>query len=207
MRWLVAVVVLVLLLLPGCLEESAAPPVEADIAPDDEPGRTARQGRGDRGDRGDEEGEGEARGGNVTLRSFADQYSFTLTTAAAFITISGLLGDYNCVAFEGAPFTILNGTATLTWASQSALTDTMDLRIQTYWNSDVYETYSGPSPLVAEFRDLEVEADPDFEEALTFSVDVSGPAGVGAAYEQDVTMDLAFDYESDIDVDPSFAYC
>jgi hypothetical protein len=203
MRGLVAVAVLVLL--SGCLEQSAAPPVEADVAPDDEPGRTARQGRGDREDRTEEARD--ERGGNVTVRSFADQYAFTLTTAAAFITVSGLLGDYNCVAFQGAPFTILTGTATVTWASQSALTDTMDLRIRTYWNSDIYETYSGPSPLVVEFGDLEVEADPDFDEALTFSVDVSGPAGVGAAYEQDVTMDLAFDYESDIDVDPSFSYC
>lgn len=202
MRW--SLLVAVLLLLPGCLEESA-PPVEAEVVPDDDEGRTARQGRGDRSD-GEEDAE-EERSGEVTLRRFSDQYAFTLTTATAFISISGVLDDRNCVAFEGAPFTILNGTATLTWASQSALTDSMDLRISTYWDSAIDETHSGPSPLVAGFQDLEVEADPDFEEALTFRVDVSGPAGAGAAYEQDVTMDLAFDYESDIDVDPSFAYC
>ena len=198
MRGLVALAVLVLL--SGCLEDSP-PPVEADIEPD-EPGRTARQGRGDRSDRGDEEEE--RRSDNVTLRGYADQYGFTLTSANALVTFGNVQGS-NCVAFEGAPFTILNGTATLTWSSQSALTDTLDLRISTYWNSGIYETYSGPSPLVVDFRDLEVDADPDFEERLVFAVQLGGP--VGAAYEQDVTMDLAFEYESDIDVDVAPGYC
>lgn len=199
MRWLALVVALTML--AGCLEDPGAPPVEPEVVPDD-PGRTARQGRGDRDDR--TEDEAVERSDNMTLRSYSDQFSFTLTSATALFTIGNIQG-YNCAAFEGAPFTILNGTATLTWTSQSALTDTLDLQIRTYWNSGVYERYSGPSPLAVEFRDIEVDADPDFEEMLIFAVEVTGP--VGAAYAQDVTMDLAFEYESDIDVVASDSYC
>jgi hypothetical protein len=201
MRWLVMVPLLVLL--AGCLGQSATPPAQADVQPDDDPGRTARQGHGGRDD-GDDDEAIEERSGNVTLRTYADQYGFTLTSANALITIGNIQG-YNCVAFEGAPFTILDGTATITWSPQSALTDSLDLQIRTYWDSGISETYSGTSPLVVEFKDLEVEADPDFEEMLVFGVEVAGP--IGAAYEQDVTMDLAFEYESDIDVDPSTTYC
>ena len=190
------VVVCCLVFLAGCLEESP-PPVEADVAPED-PGRTARQGRGDREERDEEEEV--ARSDEVTRRSYSGQHGFTLTSASGFVSFGNLLGS-NCVAFEGAPFTILNGTATLTWTSQSPLTDTLDLAIRTYWDDAVDETYAGTSPFVAEFRDIEVEADPDFEERLIFAVELAGPAG--AAYEQDVTVDLAFHYESDVDVDPS----
>ncbi|HUR25536.1 MAG TPA: hypothetical protein VM327_05935 [Candidatus Thermoplasmatota archaeon] len=199
MRWLVVVAVFVLF--AGCLEESAAPPVEAAGQPD-EPDRTARQGRGDRDGRDDEARAD--RSDNVTLRSYTDQYAFTLTSANALVTIGNIQG-YSCVAFEGAPFVVLNGTATLTWDAQSALTEELTLQVRTYWDSSIYETYSGPSSLVVEFRDLEVEPDPNFEEMLVFAVELAGPVGV--AYEQDVTMDLAFEYESDIDIDPSTSYC
>jgi hypothetical protein len=199
-RWSVVALLAAIPLLAGCLEDAAAPPAQVDMQPDD-PDRTARSGRGGQGR--DEDGQPE-RGGNVTLRSFSDQFDFTFTQASAVVRFTGIQG-YNCVAVERAPYHILNGTMTLTWTSQSALTDSLDAEIRTYYSSSIYETDSGPSPLVVEFKDLEVEEDPDFQDFLTFAVQV--PQMAGAAYEQDVTMALAFDYESDVDVGTSSSYC
>jgi hypothetical protein len=203
MRWFALVAASALVLVSGCLGEPAAPPVEADVGGDDGPDRVARQGRGsDRED--DEDEEEEERSGKVTRRSFADEFSLQLTSVDAVFRIGSIQG-YNCAAVEGAPYRILNGTATLSWTPQSALTDSLGLEIRTYYGDDVHETGSGPSPLVVEFRDIEVEEDRDLQDFLTFGVHLDGPAG--ASYEQDVTMALSFEYESDADVDASRGYC
>jgi hypothetical protein len=199
MRWFALLAFLALA--AGCLEEPA-PEAEAHVGPeDDDPGRVARQGR-DRDDPEDEEDGEDDRSGNVTLRSYADQYGLTLTSANAVIRFGSIQG-YNCVGVEGAPFDVINGTATLTWASQSPLTDELTLEVGTYYG-EVYEAVTGPSPLVLEFADIEVD-DEDYEDVLHFGVQVGELAG--ASYEQDVALALAFDYESDIDVDSSLTYC
>lgn len=199
MRWFVLLALLSLF--AGCLEEPA-PEAEAELDPEGEdPGRVARQGRDpDRDEDADEEDE---RGGDWTVRSYRDEFGATLTSAYALLSFN--VGEYDCVAVEGAPFHVLNGTATLTWSSQSALTDSMDLDVRTYYTGEV-ERASGSSPLVTEFKDIDVESDPDDgEDVLMFAIQLTGPANV--AYEQDVTLALAFDYESDIDVDASLTYC
>lgn len=199
MRWLVAVALAALL--AGCLEQPA-PPAQAEVVAEDEPERTARQGRAGRasGD-GDEE---EERTGNVTLRSYSDQYGLVLTSANAVFRLGSIQGN-NCVAVDGAPYHVLNGTATLTWDSQSVATDSLAFEIRTYYTSAIYETFSGPSPLVVEFGDLEVEEDQGFADVLQFGVQLDGPAG--ASYEQEVALALAFEYESDIDVASYATYC
>jgi hypothetical protein len=199
MRWSVVALVAVVALLAGCLEDAAAPPAQADVQPD-EPGRTARSGHGGQGR--DENGKVQ-RDGNVTLRSYADEFGLTLTSADAVLQIGSIQG-YNCVGVSGAPYTVRNGTATLTWTSQSALTDSLDLDVGSWYGNGVDEHASGPSPLVVEFKDLELSGDPD-DDYLTFGAVLTGP--VAASYEQDVTLALAFDYESDADVDPFLTYC
>ncbi|MEA3135781.1 MAG: hypothetical protein QOC71_62 [Thermoplasmata archaeon] len=198
MRWSVVALVAAIALLAGCLEDAAAPPAQADMQPE-EPGRTARSGRG--GQDRDENGKVE-RDGNVTLRSYADEFGLTLTSVDVVLQVGSIQG-YNCVGVSGAPYTIRNGTATLTWTSQSALTDSLDLDIRTWYGNDVDEHASGTSPLVIEFKDLELTDDPD--DYLTFGALLTGPAA--ASYELDVSMALAFDYESDADVDPFLTYC
>jgi hypothetical protein len=191
--WLALSLTFVLVLAGGCLEESQAPSADEEVPEEDDEGRVARGGR-------DRDDDGEVRrSADVSLRGYSDQYGLTLTSAAAFVTLGNLQGE-NCVGVQGAPFTILNGTATLTWTSQSALTDSLDFTMRTYY-SDLYEVQSGTSPLVVEFKDIELD---DEQDELLFGVDVGTP---GAAYELDVTLDLAFEYESDIDVDAFATYC
>ncbi len=196
MRWLSLVATLALL--AGCLEEQA-PPVTADVEPDEEPGRTARQGGYPGGfDEGEQE---EKRSGDVTLRSYSKQFDLSLTSASAFLRLGSSIQGHSCVAVDGAPYTILNGTVTFTWTSQSPLTDSLDAEIRSYYSNKAAEVHSGASPLVVQFEDFEIEKD----DVLTFGILVAQPAG--AAYEQDVTMVLAFDYKSDLDVEVSPGYC
>jgi hypothetical protein len=199
MRWFALLAVMAVL--GGCLEDPA-PDAEAQLEPaDEDPGRVARQGR-DRDDPRQADDE-EERTGEWTLRAYTDEFGATLTSANAIIAFT--VGEYDCVAVEGAPFSVLNGTATLTWSSQSALTDAMDIEVRTDFTGSI-ERASGPSPLVVEFKDIDVEADPDDgEDVLRFAIQLNGPAN--AAYEQDVTLALAFHYESDIDVDAYLTYC
>jgi hypothetical protein len=199
MRWFALLAFMALF--AGCLEEPA-PEAGAQLDPEDEdPGRVARQGRDP--DRGDDEDEEEERSGDRTLRSYRDEFGATLTSANALVNFN--VGGYDCVAVEGAPYHILNGTATFTWTSQSPLTDSLEAELRSYYSDEVEILRSGPSPLVVEFEDLEIEEDDDLQDFLTFGIHVAPPAG--AAYEQEVTMLLAFEYESDIDVDVSPGYC
>lgn len=188
--------VAVLLAAAGCLEGPAEASVEEPV--EKEPGRTSRGGRNS-GDAGDDEDE-DRRDGPVTRRSFQDTFGLTLTSASALIEFN--LQGSNCVLVEGAPFEVLNGTATLSWSASSPLADSLAVEVGTY--SDEPIQASGPSPLVVEFEDLEVEDD-EFEDVLRIGVRLPGP--VGAAYEQDVQVELAFDYESDIDVGGVLGYC
>lgn len=183
----------------GCLEE----PAEATVLPPPEPddGRVARQGRGGGGEARDEDRQQE-RSGNLTLRTFRDTFGLTLTGAYAVLDVSSIDG-YNCVLVEGAPFTVLDGTATVTWTPGSQLTESLDVTAQTYYGESE-ERASGRSPLVLEFEDLELE-DEQSPDVLEVAIHLAGPAG--AAFQQQAQLDLAFDYESDIDVDVGLGYC
>jgi hypothetical protein len=188
MRWLPGLLALVVLgaLLSGCAQPKAA---GADPSPTDAPGRdrTSRQGHGG----GDEDG---ARGGddldNATRFSFADEFDLTVTAAAAIVGFGSLDGR-NCVSVEGAPFRILGGNATVTWAAQTPAAEELTFTTQQVYGDYYYDQAPGTSPLQADIPKLPEALDDSW---FTFSVDAGQLASV--AYDQPVHVALAFEYEA-----------
>src|SRR5689334_5573305 len=110
MRWMAGLAALLVAgtVLAGCAapEDDAAALPAPTKAPEKE--RLSRQGRGGGGDSDERDREP----ANVTLRSFAEEFDLTVTSATALIEF-GSFDLRGCVLVDDPPFTILGGNATL----------------------------------------------------------------------------------------------
>lgn len=190
MRWLPGLLALVVLgaLLSGCAQPKVA---GTDPSPTDAPGRdrTSREGRGG-GSGGDEETPEDDGLDNATLFSFAEEFDLSVTAAAALIGFGSLDGR-DCVMAEGAPFRILGGNATVTWTAQTPAAEELTFITRQYYGDSYYDQAPGKSPLEVDIPKLPEALDDSWFE---FSVG-AGPLA-SAAFEQEVHVALALEYEA-----------
>jgi hypothetical protein len=181
---------LVALLVAGVVAGCAEPrPDGVEPAPAGEPddGRTSRPGRGDPDDAGavaDDDWD------NATVFTFSEAFDLTVTATTALVGFGSLDGE-GCVRFAGAPFRILEGHATVTWAAQTPAAEELSFATwQAY--GDYYSDWTyGTSPLEAEIGELPAAEGDSF---YTFAVEGGSLASV--AYEQEVRLELSLTYEA-----------